>query len=504
MPIYQALQDLGAWKKDQFTEDIPEPMAAPFLATNVLKRLDPTELTRAQVYKEVGLMEERLTARLQEMARTIAGSIKTGPPGSGATYSHEGVAAANVRPGTAAAERGTKCFADILRCIFIVQARGAPGGQVAVANQRLKQHYGFDETEWRVDETTGRFFEVRTDEAGVQYRTGTESLSGGPTYGFLVKPEWYQTLYRVMIEESILLDDAFQVPIGNTLELKWPALDQFGTPVAGQSSAYAGVIVTRAGETQQRIYSDGKVNEITFKITDLTGFSTLSRDLIADNFIAADALIQELFGMAFAWKFDYECLRSPGEGAPTGVFNSTALIKGGGNAGHTGRITSSHIYFEDLAWMLSVLHPSCWKDAFWVTNVTTMTDLLAIKNSGGTYVYQPNALISQAMVPTFKDSITTGGYKFRAGGQMLGFPVKFSEKVPILGTAGDLTLIHPKSYGIAQRSGLEVGMSEHFLFDTDTIAFRFKMRNDARPLWRAAYQQADGSNTSVSPFIQLV
>jgi len=444
-----------------------------------------------------------MTEKLKEIARSLTPQNPQ-IPGQGVHYSSEGVAAAHIRPGTAAAERGSQCFADILRCIFISQARGAPAGLARVCEDRLKKLYGFAQTEWQVD-NEGRFVEIHTDPtSGVQYRTGTESLSGGPTYGFLVKPEWYQTLYRIMIEESILIDDAFQVPVGNSLELKWPALDQFGTPVAGQSSAYAGVVVTRAGETQQRLYSDGKVNEINFKITDLTGFSTLSRDLIADNFIAADALIQELFGMAFAWKFDYECLQSPGVGAPLGVFNSTATIFGGGASGHATRVTANSIFFPDLTWMLSSLHPSCWRDAFWVTNVTTIPFLLAIQNTAGVFVYQPNSLISQAMTPAVMNDLRTRGYKFSAGGQMLGLPVKFSEKVPTLGSTGDLTLIHPKSYGIAQRSGLEVGMSEHFLFDTDTIAFRFKMRNDARPLWRAPYQQADGSNTKVAPFVQLV
>lgn len=502
MKFYKVIRTIGAWQKDAIVE-LDEPTAAGLVATAVLEESNVSDYTRSQTASMLGESETRIMARLDEIAR---GMVPTNfqIPGQGQQYSDKGVEAAHVRPGEAAAERGVQCFADILRCVFHVQAKNAPRGMADLCEERLERVYKFEKRKYEMD-GQGRFFSIDTNPAtGVVTRTGTESLSGGPTYGFLVKPEWYSTLYRIMIEESVLINDAFQVPIGNALELKWPALDQFGTPIAGQSASYAGVVVTRAGETQQRIYSDGKVYEIDFKITDLTGFSTLSRDLIADNFIAADSLIQELFGMAFAWKFDYECLLSPGVGSPLGVFNSNALITGGGISGNAGRVTANQILYADLAWMLSRVHPSCWKDMFWVTNVTTLPWLMGIQTAANTFAYQPNSLVSQAMTPTVKDDVSTRGFKFKAGGTLLGYPVKFSEKVPALGTQGDLTLIHPRSYGIAARSGLEVGLSEHFLFDTDTIAFRFKMRNDARPLWRAPFTQADGASTKVGPFVQLV
>jgi len=35
------------------------------------------------------------------------------------------------------------------------------------------------------------------------------------------------------------------------------------------------------------------------------------------------------------------------------------------------------------------------------------------------------------------------------------------------------------------------------------VAYRFKIRHDMKPLWRAPYQQADGSSTQVAPFVIL-
>jgi HK97 family phage major capsid protein len=93
--------------------------------------------------------------------------------------------------------------------------------------------------------------------------------------------------------------------------------------------------------------------------------------------------------------------------------------------------------------------------------------------------------------------------KYKAMGTLLGLPIRFTEKVPALGTTGCLSLIDPTQYGTADRQGLEVGISEHFLFDTDQIAFRFKIRNDGQPLWLAPYTSADAAATKFSPFVQL-
>jgi len=86
---------------------------------------------------------------------------------------------------------------------------------------------------------------------------------------------------------------------------------------------------------------------------------------------------------------------------------------------------------------------------------------------------------------------------------LLGFPLYFSEKVPTLGSTGDLSLVAPSQFGVARREGLEMGVSEHFYFSTDLIAYRGKLRHDMKPLWRSYYQQADGSSTKVAPFVIL-
>jgi HK97 family phage major capsid protein len=404
-------------------------------------------------------------------------------------------------------------FGEMCKCIFYQGARDTPLELRNWATTRLQKHYGADMCRYKVNENTGEIEETieRTLEyGGTEFikRTGTESLSGGATYGFAVKPEWYGSLFEIPIEQQAFVSGAFQVPVGNSLEFKWPALDQYKAPTSAggvtQSAIYAGFQLFYKGEITQRTYSDAALDMITFKIVDLTGFTTLSRDLIADNYIAMDAMAQRVFARGFQWMEDYMSIQGPGIGKPQGFLNANALIAGGGSA-NTTRYTAGTIVYDDLAWMVSVLHSSCWNRARFIVNTTTIPKLMAIKDGGGTYVYNPNALISQAMQPSIigQSSVDSAALVTRPVGSLLGFPLYVSEKVPVLGTQGDISLVDPSQYGYAKRQGLEVGLSEHFLFDTDQIAYRFKLRHDAKSLWRAPYTQADGGSTKVSPFVAL-
>ena len=405
-------------------------------------------------------------------------------------------------------------FGEMCKCIFYQGARDTPMELRSWATTRLQKHYGADMCRYKVNDKTGEIEETieRTLEyGGTEFirRTGTESLSGGATYGFAVKPEWYGSLFEIPIEQQAFVSGAFMVPVGNSLEFKWPALDQYKAPTTAggvtQSAIYAGFQLFYKGEITQRTYSDAALDMITFKIVDLTGFTTLSRDLIADNYIAMDAMAQRVFARGFQWMEDYMSINGPGVGKPQGYFNAAALLKGGGGAANASRFSASSISYEDLAWMVSRLHSASWNRARFIANTTTIPYLMALKSLNATFVYQPNALISQAMQPSIigQSSVDNAALVTRPAGTLLGFPLYVSEKVPVLGTAGDLSLVDPTQYGYAKRQGLEVGLSEHFLFDTDQIAYRFKLRHDAKSLWRAPYQQADGSSTKVSPFIML-
>lgn len=466
--------------------DVPEGIGTAYVEAKQARQSDAMAAMRASVSQMLAERDVELKRSLDEIKKVSrgAGNVPGGDPG---------VEFASLRNGEASADRSAgrdknRNIGDITRCIYL-QRSDDPGAR-QYATDRLEKSYGLTRSKW-TDPTP-----VTGEDWGVQ-RAGTESMTGAATYGYLVPPTFVQDVFRVMSEESVVTGTR-NIPLGSGVECKYPALDQFSTSSGGKKSNYhAGVQLYRATENQQRTASDAALNELDFKATDLTGFTKVSRNAIADSFYPLDSFLMDIFSQAFVWRTDFDYLWGTGVGEPLGMLSGAnpALLGGGGVSGNAGRTTASQVLYADLTWMLSKLHPNCWGGAYWIAHLSTLPWLIGIQSASGTFVYQPNSLISQADRPAIY-----GPGRFQ--GTLLGFPVRFTEKASVLGTAGDLNLVCPNMYGVALKSGLEVGLSEHFLFDTDQVAIRWKLRNDAKPMWRKYF--TDYQNTTSSPFIQLV
>ncbi len=103
---------------------------------------------------------------------------------------------------------------------------------------------------------------------------------------------------------------------------------------------------------------------------------------------------------------------------PLGVLNDPALIivtKESGQAAKT-------IVYENIINLFSRLHPACVNNAVWVVNSTAIPQLLTLNMVVGT---------GGVAVPVLNES--NGTYR------MLGRPVRFTEKVPSVGTVGDIS-----------------------------------------------------------------
>jgi HK97 family phage major capsid protein len=88
--------------------------------------------------------------------------------------------------------------------------------------------------------------------------------------------------------------------------------------------------------------------------------------------------------------------------------------------------------------------------------------------------------------------------------ELMGRPLLWTEKVPTLGTAGDIAFVDLSQYFIGDRSGgqPQIASSIHLKFDYDQTSLRFILRYDGQPAWKNALTPANGSNT-LSPFIVL-
>ena len=323
--LVEFLEDIPgtAWKKGD-VDDIKDGTARAFIGGAQAKESSHGEYLRALVTKsELKAAEDR--AKFQtEMMEAVRGIAKPSgartPPNGGGGVDFDKISAT----GTPAFEQDkSRTFTDYLRSVAITQSVGAPPELVEYCRGRLRG-YSDEFTEYRVDDR-GQLETVHTRQlsgGGLETikRTGTDSLSGGPTYGFTLKPEYIGNLFRIAREASVFEDGCRRMPVTQGNEVIWPLLDQFKAPTVyngiPQAAVFGGITLAYIGETTARVSSDAATDENRFKIHDLTGMTDFSRDYIVDNYIAMDQEVTRLFGEAIGWIRDWVYLRGDGIGKP--------------------------------------------------------------------------------------------------------------------------------------------------------------------------------------------
>jgi HK97 family phage major capsid protein len=90
----------------------------------------------------------------------------------------------------------------------------------------------------------------------------------------------------------------------------------------------------------------------------------------------------------------------------------------------------------------------------------------------------------------------------RRNWSLLGFPLFCSEKLPALGTKGDLILIDPRNYLIGDRTQSTITASDRVNFLKNQVTFRKTRRCNGQPWIEKPITLRDGT-TTVSPFVVL-
>jgi HK97 family phage major capsid protein len=86
---------------------------------------------------------------------------------------------------------------------------------------------------------------------------------------------------------------------------------------------------------------------------------------------------------------------------------------------------------------------------------------------------------------------------------LLGRPLIVTEKVPALGSQGQLAFLDFSKYLIGDRMAMSAARSTDYLFGQDMIAYRIIQRLDGRPWVQSAITPANGSSNTLSPYVQL-
>jgi HK97 family phage major capsid protein len=292
--------------------------------------------------------------------------------------------------------------------------------------------------------------------------------------GFLIPEAPQGQLLQTRAEGSFMRPRARIVPMASR-SVPFPAVD-YSTATAGVSGFFGGVRTYYTEENTNIEASEPSFKMIELKAKELAGYTEIPNGLLRDSAISIEAFLSGpgSFGGALAWQEDYDSLNGTGEGRPLGILHAPARYE-------VARTTRNKFAFKDAVAMASrlILNGS----PVWLMSQTVMTELFQMIDGASNNIWQPNAAAGPAST-------------------LLGWPIIFTEKLPALGTTGDVCLVDYSWYLWGDRQAVTMDISREHKFRTNQTVFRTVEAIDGQPWLDSTITLADGS-TVVSPFVVL-
>jgi HK97 family phage major capsid protein len=306
---------------------------------------------------------------------------------------------------------------------------------------------------------------------------GSEEPGAG---GFLIPEIMRSELLQLALEESIVRNRATVIPM-STLRVPIPTVDD----TSHVSSVFGGIVFYWTEEAAALTESTATFGRVTLDAKKLTGFFKVPAELL-DDAPAFGAWFDERVPAGLAWFEDIAFMTETGAGTPEGFINSPASVSVTKETGQS----SGTIVWENIVKMYSRMLPTSLKNAVWIAAIDTFPQLATMALSVG----------------TGGGPVWIGGWS-QPGSDLppmtiLGRPVIFTEKVPALGTTGDINFVDLSYYLIGDRQQVRVDSSEHFLFANNQVAYRLISRVDGRP-WIQSALTPHNNGPSLSPFVQI-
>jgi HK97 family phage major capsid protein len=307
---------------------------------------------------------------------------------------------------------------------------------------------------------------------------GSEEPGAG---GFLIPEIMRSELLQLAIEESIVRSRATVIPM-TTLRVPIPTVDDtsHATTIFGGIQFYwgeEGVALTESTATFGRIMLEARK---------FTGYFAVPQELL-DDAPAFSGWFDAKVPQGLAFFEDVAFLTGSAADQPLGFINCDASVSVSAQTGQD----AGTIVWENVTDMYARMLPQSLKNAVWICAIDTFPQLARMALSVG----------------TGGGPVWIGGWS-QPGSDMppmtiLGRPVIFTEKVPKLGTTGDINFVDLSYYLIGDRQQIRVDSSDQYLFKNNQVAYRIIERVDGRPWLRSALTPHNGSSNTLSPFVQL-
>lgn len=290
--------------------------------------------------------------------------------------------------------------------------------------------------------------------------------------GFLVPQHQAERLIDKAFTTGQLLSRCTTLPTSSDT-LKLPAVDEISR---ASGSRFGAMRMYWTNEGVSPSAARPKWSQLELSPKKLMGLVYASEELVMDS--AFPVYMERIFGLEASAVIEDEIINGAGTHGPLGILKSNALLTVPDESGQAaGTITAIN-----LLKMWSRLWSGSWPSAVWLCN-----------NDAVTQVFQPTVGSGTALAEIL--TFTNGGP------HLMGRPILANEGCAAIGTVGDLILMDPSEYLIADRRK-EMVSSLHVRFLEGEQVFKFTWRIDGQPAWKSPIVPRNSSNTQ-SPFVAI-
>ena len=301
--------------------------------------------------------------------------------------------------------------------------------------------------------------------------------------GFLVPETLRSQILMVALETAVVRPRARIIPM-DSLRVPYPTIDD----TTHTSSVFGGVVASWTEEGAALSMSQPSFGRIVLEAKKLTGYTEIPNELLQDAVAALDQWFNEMFPIALAWFEDVAFINGDGVGQPQGFTNSPCAVT-------VTRAGSNLVQFADIAAMFPRMLPASLNSAVWLCSPAVIAQLLQLA-----LVSPPGATSGTAVSPPlWLNSMSAHDGVIYT---MLGRPLIVSEKMPNLGSQGDLAFVDLGYYLLGDRQTMQIANSDEFKFQNDLTAFRVIERLDGRT-WIQSAITPENNGPTLSPVVLL-
>jgi HK97 family phage major capsid protein len=337
-------------------------------------------------------------------------------------------------------------------------------------------------SEGRVWDQRLKRFKPQTDEDDEMAGRGEgKALSGATaaTGGVLIPEDQRAEIMALAAPLSVVRRQNPTIIRTNRRQISFRLLDQTGASTGSTSNFFGGIQVYWREEAQQAALSNPTWRKTTMTMHELIGYTEIPNELLDDADISlSDWLSGQMgFAGAIAYAEDYNFLRGDGVGKPQGIVDApaTKLVS---------RAISSQINYADLVNMMVGFYG---QRPVWVATHLAKANLM---------------LMAGPTATNYAGSYLWGDASAGVPDRLLGVPIFFTDKLPAVGSKGDIMLCDFSYYVIGDRQTITLDSDTSHKFRTHETALKMITRFDGQPWLTQPIKLNDGT-TTVSPFVAL-